>query len=124
MAVPEFFFPDPGEKMRIPGLTCSLRACDDVATPARHRRTMTFAEFVLGRRAGGLKGHAMPKTDDDFPAEGDDLAAPVECHNTGELLKYLEGFGPGVPVTFNRSQPPYVVVRIVQLGGKPVISLE
>lgn len=60
----------------------------------------------------------------DFPQEGDELASPREFTKTGELAEFLTGFGPGVPVTFNKAVPSHLVVRIIQLDGRPVLSFE
>lgn len=60
----------------------------------------------------------------DFPQEGDELSRPREFTNTGDLMEYLTGFGPGVPVTFNKAVPSHLVLRIIQLDGRPVLSFE
>lgn len=73
----------------------------------------------MGRRPLYPRGNA-----DDFPQEGDELAGPREFTSTGELAEFLTGFGPGVPVTFNKAVPSHLVVRIIQLDGRPVLSFE
>lgn len=73
----------------------------------------------MGRRPLYPRGNA-----DDFPREGDELAGPREFTSTGELAEYLTGFGSGVPVTFNKAVPSHLVVRIIQLDGRPVLSFE
>jgi hypothetical protein len=73
----------------------------------------------MGRRPRYHRGNA-----DDFPRDGDELVGPQEFTTTGALAEFLTGFGPGVPVTFNKAVPSHLVVRIIQLDGRPVLSFE
>ena len=68
--------------------------------------------------------HSPYEKSPDFPEEGDELAATRQFETVGDLAAYLSGFGPGTPITCRKGMPNDVLVRIIQLGGRPVISIE